>query len=91
MVIVRGESVELPRREARELAARTNPTWPHVWARLECTFQEFLNAFPCNHVQAVPGDRVGALATVCEIAGIQPVVLGPAAAERPRPIWELVD
>jgi len=91
MVIVRGESVELPRREARELAAQTNPTWPHVWARLECTFQEFLNAFPCNHVQAVPGDRVGALATLCEIAGIQPVVLGPAAAERPRPIWELVD
>ena len=91
MVIVRGESVELPRQEARELAARTNPTWPHVWARLECTFQEFLNAFPCNHVQAVPGDRVDALATLCEIAGIQPVVLGPAAAERPRPIWELVD
>jgi len=86
MVIVRGESLDLPREETRKLAAETTPTWPHVWAKLECSFEEFLNIFPCNHVQGVPGDRVRALTMACEIAGIKPIVLGPS--ERPAPIWE---
>jgi L-fucose isomerase len=72
---------------SRALAEQTNPTWPHVWARLECTFDEFLNVFPCNHVQGVPGDRVRALTMLCEMAGIQPVVLG---RDRLAPIWEQV-
>jgi len=88
MVIVRGESLDLPREETRKLAAETDPTWPHVWAKLECSFDEFLSIFPCNHVQGVPGDRVGALVTACEIAGIEPIVLGDAAAERPAPVWK---
>ncbi|MCK4376345.1 MAG: L-fucose/L-arabinose isomerase family protein [Candidatus Brocadiae bacterium] len=91
MVIVRGESADLPRETTRELAAQTDPTWPHVWAKLECTFQEFLSVFPCNHVQGTPGDQVDALTVLCEIAGIKPVILGEAANERPQPIWELVD
>jgi len=88
MVIVKGESVDLPREETRKLAAQTNPTWPHVWARLECSFEEFLNVFPCNHVQGVPGDRVRPLAMACDMAGIKPIILGPAGKERPAPIWE---
>jgi len=88
MVIVRGESLDLPREETRKLAAETDPTWPHVWAKLECSFDEFLSVFPCNHVQGVPGDRVGALVTACEIAGIEPIVLGGASAESPAPIWK---
>jgi len=88
MVIVRGESLDLPREETRKLAAETDPTWPHVWAKLECSFDEFLGVFPCNHVQGVPGDRVGALVTACEIAGIEPIVLGEASAERPAPVWK---
>jgi len=91
MVIVKGESVELPREESRALAELTNPTWPHVWAKLDGSFAEFLNAFPCNHVQAVPGDRVRALTMLCEIAGIKPVVLGQAGKDRLPPIWELVE
>ena len=91
MVIIRGESKEVEREKSQELAAQTNPTWPHVWARLECSFDEFLNAFPCNHVQGAPGDLVRPLTMACEIAGIQPVVLGPAGQERIPPIWELVE
>jgi L-fucose isomerase len=87
MVIIPGEAVELSDAESRALADQTNPTWPHVWARLECTFDEFLNVFPCNHVQGVPGDRVRALTMLCEMAGIQPVVLG---RDRLAPIWEQV-
>ncbi len=88
MVIVRGESLDLPRKETQKLAAQTDPTWPHVWAKLDCSFDEFLSVFPCNHVQGVPGDSVRALVTACEIAGIEPIVLGGAAAEHPVPIWK---
>ncbi len=90
MAIMRGESLDLPREETRKLAAQTSPTWPHVWAKLECTFQEFLSVFPCNHIQGVPGDRVRALAMACDISGIEPVILGEAGKERPEPIWKRV-
>jgi L-fucose isomerase len=88
MAIMRGESLDLPREETQRLASETAPTWPHVWAKLECSFDEFLNVFPCNHVQGVPGDQVQPLTMLCEISGIKPVVLGGAAP--PKPIWELV-
>ena len=39
----------------------TDPTWPHVHARLNCSFDEFLSAFPCNHVLGTVGDRVRAV------------------------------
>jgi L-fucose isomerase len=90
MVIIPGEAVELNPEQSRRLKDQTNPTWPHVWARLECTFEEFLDVFPCNHVQGVPGDRVRALRMLCEMAGIKPIVLGPRGAEGPAPVWELV-
>jgi L-fucose isomerase len=79
--------VELDEQQSQDLKDQTNPTWPHVWARLECSFDEFLNVFPCNHVQGVPGDRVEALKTACELANIQPVVLG---RDTLPPIWEQV-
>jgi len=90
MVIIPGEAVELSPELSRDLKSQTNPTWPHVWARTDCTFEEFLNAFPANHVHGVPGDRVRALKMLCEIAGIKPLVLGPRGKELPPPVWEQV-
>ncbi len=90
MVIVHGESVELPAEERQRLKDQTNPTWPHVYARLDCSFDEFLSVFPANHVQGIPGDYVRALVWLCEIAGIQPIVLGPRGRERIPPMWERV-
>lgn len=90
MVIVLGESLELPPEERRAINEQTNPTWPHVHAKLDCSFEEFLSVFPCNHVLGVTGDRVRPLVYLCEIAGITPVVLGPKGKERIPPIWERV-
>jgi len=90
MVIVHGESADLPAEERERLKNLTDPTWPHVYARLDCSFEEFLSVFPANHAQGVPGDRVRALVNLCEIAGIKPIVLGPRGKERISPIWELV-
>jgi L-fucose isomerase len=91
MVICGGRSVELPSEEQARINHMTDPTWPHVHARLECSYEEFLSVFPCNHILAVQGDRVRALIWACEIAGITPVVLGEAAQRRVSPLWERLD
>ncbi|RKY65300.1 MAG: fucose isomerase [Candidatus Latescibacterota bacterium] len=90
MVIVKGEVVELPPEERRRINSMTDPTWPHVHAKLPCSFQEFVDLFPCNHVLGVAGDHVRSLVYLCEISGITPVVLGPEGRERTEPIWERV-
>lgn len=88
MVICSGRSVELPPEEQNRLNQMTNPTWPHVHARLDCSYNEFISVFPANHILAVQGDRVRSLIWACEIAGITPVVLGEAGKNRVKPIWE---
>ena len=91
MVIAKGESVELSEEESKELSDQTDPTWPHVWARLDGSFEEFLNVFPCNHAQGVPGDQVRPLTNLCEMAGIKPIILGEKGKDRLPPIWEMMD
>ncbi|MEA3407680.1 MAG: fucose isomerase [Chloroflexota bacterium] len=90
MAIMKGESLDLSEEEREAINQRTDPTWPHVHARLNCSFEEFLRIFPCNHVMGTTGDRVQALTYLCEIAGITPVVLGPEGDDRIAPIWERV-
>lgn len=90
MIIVRGEQVKLSPKERANLNNMTNPTWPHVHARLDCTFEEFTGVFPCNHVLGVEGNRVQALVYLCEITGIKPIVLGKSKEGLNPPIWELV-
>lgn len=88
MVICRGQSVALEPDEARRINEMTDPTWPHVHARLDCGYEEFLTVFPSNHILAVEGDRVRELVVACELAGITPMPLGSAAGERTAPVWE---
>jgi L-fucose isomerase len=48
MVIVKGQSLELPAEQRKALNAQTDPTWPHVHAKLDCSFDEFISTFPAN-------------------------------------------
>lgn len=88
MVIIKGESLSLPEDVRKKINSETNPTWPHVHARLECSFSDFLKVFPCNHIIAVSGDLVDALKYFCDICGIQAVVLNRNT--QIGNIWELV-
>jgi len=88
MVMVSGRAARLDARTRKALNAQTDPTWPHLHAKLNCTFDEFLSVFPSNHALGVPGDRVRALTYLCEMAGVVPVILGPQGRDRVRPIWE---
>ena len=90
LVIIPGESVELPPEKRKKINEETDPTWPHVHARLDCSFKEFVDLFPCNHILAVSGDRVEALVYLAEIAGIKPIILGKTKEERIIPIWERI-
>jgi len=90
MVIVAGENANLSAKDRKRINSLTNPTWPHVHAKLDCSFDEFLATFPCNHVQGAPGNLVQPLTYLCEIAGITPVILGKDADKRIPPIWERV-
>ncbi len=90
MAIMKGRSMDLPAAERAAINAMTDPTWPHVHAQLNCSFDEFLTVFPSNHVMGTVGDQVRALTYLCEISGITPVVMGPEGAQRIAPIWERV-
>ena len=90
MFITKGDVLELPEAQRKELNALTDPTWPHVHAKLGCSIDEFISLFPANHAQGVIGDRVQALNYLCEIAGITPVIAGEEGKDRIPPIWEQV-
>jgi L-fucose/D-arabinose isomerase len=86
LVIARGECADLPEETRADLNRQTDPTWPHVHARLFCSYDEFLSVFPSNHIIATDGDVVRPLVHAAELAGIKPIVLG--TSEIPPPIWE---
>jgi L-fucose isomerase len=88
MVIVKGESVELDEQTRKRINAETDPTWPHVHAKLKCSHEDFVSTFPSNHIHAVAGDCVQELIYFSEITGIKPIVLGDLVPS--KPIWELL-
>lgn len=90
MFITKGKALDLPAEERKRINNLTDPTWPHVHAKLDCSFDEFISLFPANHAQGVIGDKVDALVYLCEISGIVPIVAGEAAKGRIAPIWEQV-
>ncbi|MHA1266563.1 MAG: L-fucose/L-arabinose isomerase family protein [Candidatus Helarchaeota archaeon] len=90
MVLVRGDALELSAEERKAINESTNPTWPHIHARLHCNFEEFLQYFPCNHVMGVAGNYLAALIYYCEIANVTPIVLGPEGATYKPPLWDRI-
>ena len=63
---------------------------PHVHARLRCGFDEFTKLFPSNHILAVSGNHLRKLEYLCELSGVEPVILGPESNKRIPPIWEKI-
>jgi L-fucose isomerase len=44
--------------------------WPHAFARLRTSADDFLARFGANHIHAVPGDHVAALRSVCDLLDV---------------------
>ena len=76
LAIVPAEFVEFPAEVARAKAATTTPEWPHAFARLGVTPDEFLATYPCNHIHGVCGHWVEDLLAVAQALGIEARVYG---------------
>lgn len=44
--------------------------WPHAFARLDASAEDFLNRFGANHIHAVPGDVRPEMRAVCRLLNI---------------------
>ncbi len=71
LAIVPAQFVEFPEAVARAKATTTTPEWPHAFARLAVTPDEFLASYPCNHTHGCYGDWVDELINVAHILGIE--------------------
>ncbi|WP_419995977.1 L-fucose/L-arabinose isomerase family protein [Streptomyces boninensis] len=79
MHVMRG-SLETYDSETNERMMRASTwEWPHAFARLNASAEEFLSKFGSNHIHAVPGDYVADLRNVCAQLGIRYDGFGDAA------------
>jgi L-fucose isomerase len=71
MAIVPLEFVEFPQAQMEAKARTTDIEWPHAFARMQVSPDEFLGTYPCNHIHGVAGDWVAELKQVASILGIE--------------------
>lgn len=70
LAIVPADFVEFSEPVMRAKAATTTPEWPHAFARLRVSPDDFLSSYPCNHTHGICGDYVDELLAVAQILGI---------------------
>jgi L-fucose isomerase len=58
-----------------ELGKQTDATWPHVWAKFDCSVEELAQSYASNHIHAVTGNYLGELVALCNTLGVEPVVM----------------
>lgn len=75
MHIFSGAFVNMQRRRAERLAKQTTYEWPHAFARFDISLATLRDQYCSNHIHAIIGDHVAALAAACDFLGIEPVVL----------------
>jgi L-fucose isomerase len=71
LAIVPCDFVEFPRDVMRAKASTTTQEWPHCFARVRVSPEEFLSTYPCNHIHGICGDWVKDLQHVAGILGIE--------------------
>ncbi len=75
MHVFTGAFVPIARTKEERLARQTTFEWPHAFARFDMPLAVLREHYSSNHIHAIIGDHVAALAAACEFLGIQPVVL----------------
>jgi len=75
MHIFTGSFEALPPAALERLAKQTTYEWPHAFARFDLPMSVLRENYSSNHIHAVIGDHVAALASACECLGIDPIVL----------------
>lgn len=70
MLIVTGEALEMPLEKINE----TNSQQPHVFVRLDCSQENFINTLRSNHIHVVYGNCKEELITTCEVLDIKAIL-----------------
>ncbi len=76
MAILPAEFLDFGEDKNEEKAKATQVEWPHAFARLHVTAEEFLSTYDSNHIHGVYGDYVEELVNFCKVAGIDYKVYG---------------
>ena len=76
MHILKGEFVQLEPDTQTRIVEEVQPNWPHAFARLDTSTEDFLQNFPTNHIHGVYGDFVEELLETCRNLGVKSIVLG---------------
>ena len=71
MAIVPAEIVQFPEDVMVAKGKTITPEWPCAFTKLECSADEFLASFPCNHIHGCYGDWVAELRHIADILGIE--------------------
>jgi L-fucose isomerase len=78
MHVARGEFERYDEATNEALARQSTFEWPHAFARLEVSAEEFLSSFGANHIHAVPGEYVAELRAICSMLDVEWAGLGTA-------------
>ncbi len=70
LAIAPGEFIELPKEEAERKAREIQINWPHAFAKLRVSPDEFLGEYDSNHIHGVYGDYVEELIWVAKMLNI---------------------
>ncbi|MCS7175412.1 L-fucose/L-arabinose isomerase family protein [Pseudothermotoga sp.] len=70
MNIIKGEFLDFGECGNEEKARVTQIEWPHAFARLKVSVEEFLSTYSSNHIHGVYGDYVEELVHFCKLTGI---------------------
>lgn len=70
LAVLPAEFIEFPQEVMEAKAHTTDIEWPHAFARLQVSPDEFLSTYPCNHIHGISGNWVKELVNVADILGI---------------------
>ncbi|MBE3559779.1 MAG: L-fucose/L-arabinose isomerase family protein [Ktedonobacteraceae bacterium] len=70
MHVLRGSLERFDEETNEWLMRQSDYIWPHAFARLRASVDEFLGRYGSNHIHAVPGDYVEELHIVCRLLDI---------------------
>ena len=79
MHVLRGSFERYDEETNEDLMQQSTYEWPHAFARMDASADEFLSRYGSNHIHAVPGDYVEELRIVCKLLDIDYDGFGGAA------------
>lgn len=76
MAILPAEFLDFGEEKNESKARATQIEWPHAFAKLQVSAEEFLSTYDSNHIHGVYGNYIEELVDFCKVAGIDYKIYG---------------